>query len=353
MHALDQADFVTRLDPKDMLGLFTRFPEQCAEAVALAQTANLPSLKTAPQNIVVAGMGGSAAGGDFVKALFDAEGGVPVVVSRDYSAPRWVSSSTLFFATSYSGNTEETIAAYGQAKAAGAMIVVVTGGGKLAEMAKADGYPLIQIPGGQPPRTALGYLLLPVVVACERYGLIPAQNIEQLLQALRDRVAEYGMDQPFATNPAKQLAANLFGKLSVVYGLGHWQGLVAFRWKSQINENAKDMNFHHTFPELNHNEILGWVHCQHQGVKQWVVVTIEDGTESAKIKRRREVSLELIKDRVEVYPVFAKGLTLLEKMIGVAMMSDFVSTYLAALNEVDPEDISWLNYLKAELAKVP
>lgn len=335
-----------------MLELFTKFPDQCAEALAIAKATALPKWSAKPDQVIVAGMGGSAAGGDFVKALFDAYGTVPMVVSRDYVLPNWVGSGTLLFATSYSGNTEETIASYEQAKKAGANIIVVTGGGKLAEMAQADGFPLIRIPGGQPPRTALGFLLLPVVVACEQMGLIPAQDHEQLIQALRDRVSEWGMDVPFAQNEAKQLAQNHFGKLAVVYGLGNWQGLVAFRWKSQINENAKDMTFHHTFPELNHNEILGWVHCQNQGVKQWVLITIEDGTESAKIKRRRDVSVELIKDRIEYYPVIAKGATLLEKMIGVAMLSDFVSTYLAALNGVDPEDISWLNYLKAELAKV-
>ncbi|MBL8048691.1 MAG: bifunctional phosphoglucose/phosphomannose isomerase [Chthonomonas sp.] len=352
MHQLDQLDFVTRLDPKGMLDLFSKFPDQCAEALSIAQASPLPKWSAKPDNVIVAGMGGSAAGGDFVKALFDADGSIPMVVSRDYTLPNWVGPGTLMFATSYSGNTEETLSAYAQAKKAGANIIVVTGGGKLADLAAADGFPLIRIPGGQPPRTALGLLLLPVVVACEQLGLIPSQNYDQLIQALRDRVSEWGMDVPFERNEAKQLAQNLFGKLAVVYGLGNWQGLVAFRWKSQINENAKDMTFHHTFPELNHNEILGWVNCQNQGVKQWVLITIEDGTESAKIRRRREVSVELLKDRIELYPVVAKGATLLEKMIGVAMLSDFVSTYLASLNGVDPEDITWLNYLKAELAKV-
>ncbi|MCE9559323.1 MAG: hypothetical protein K8R88_10250, partial [Armatimonadetes bacterium] len=237
-------------------------------------------------------------------------------------------------------------------KKAGASIIVVTSGGKLAEMAKADGFPCIIIPGGQPPRTALGYMLIPVVVACEQIGLIPAQDYDALMTHIRDCVATYGIENPFETNHAKQLAEALYGKVSVVYGLGGWQGLVASRWKGQINEDSKDMTFYHVFPELNHNEILGWVNSTNQGVNKWVIITIGDGNESAKIKARVKITLELIGDRAEQHHVVAKGNTVLEKMISAAMMSDFVSCYLAALNKVDPEDISWLTYMKGELAKI-
>lgn len=335
-----------------MLGLFRDFPQQCRTALEMAQAASLPNWSASPDNVVLIGMGGSAAGGDFVRAMFDYHGKMPFVVSRDYSVPNWVGPGTLVFATSYSGNTEETLASYDAAKKAGANIIVVTSGGKLAELAKQDGFPLIIIPGGQPPRTALGFLLVPVVYACEKLGLLPAQDYSKLFALLDSVVATYGMDKPYADNAAKKLAEAHFGKLSVVYGLGHWQGLVAFRWKAQINEDAKDMTFYHTFPELNHNEILGWVNCMNQSVGKWLLVTIQDGNESAKMKKRLEVTLELIKDKTEVHHVFSMGDTILEKMLSVAMMSDFVSIYLAALNAVDPEDITWLNYLKGELSKV-
>lgn len=353
MHALDQKEYVLRLDPKEMYRLTCEFPDQCELALGLAREATLPTL-TGVGQVLLTGMGGSAVGGDFVKCLFEAEGKLPFQVNRDYVLPGWAGPETLVFASSYSGNTEETLAAYESARAAGAKRVVLTSGGQLAELARKNGDPLILIPAGQPPRTALGLLCIPVVAACEAMGLLPRQDFAAAFAGLRQVVQSYQIEVEFAENSAKQLAQSMQGKLSVLYGLGSWQAVVANRWKGQINENSKNMTFANAFPELNHNEILGWVRADGQGVQNWVCVVLQDGAESEKMKARDRVTLDLIRNVCPIqHHVQAEGDRLLERMLTLVLKGDFVSLYLAALNGVDPENIDWINVLKSELSKIP
>jgi glucose/mannose-6-phosphate isomerase len=350
-HVLDDPGFVTRLDPSGMYRLAVEFPDQCRKALDIARKTELRK-PFGPAVAVLAGMGGSAAGGDFVRALFDADNSLPFFVSRDYTLPGCVGAGDLVFLASYSGNTEETLSAYEEAKDIGVHVIAVTSGGKLAELARADGFDVIQIPGGQPPRTALGYMFVPVVAACARFGLLPAQDYVSAFALLDQCAAKWGDAVPFDENPAKQLAAALHGGVALLYGLGSYQGLVANRWKGQINENAKNLAFTNVFPELNHNEILGWVKAKEQGVESWSVVVLEDGTESEKIKTRARVTEQLVGDAASFHRVKAEGETLLEKILALVYFGDFLSLYLAALNQVDPENIDSINTLKAELGKV-
>ncbi|MCX7800525.1 MAG: bifunctional phosphoglucose/phosphomannose isomerase [Fimbriimonadales bacterium] len=347
---LNDRGFVERMDPKGMLRLTEEFPNQCRRALEIARSSALPESVGDPKLVVLTGLGGSAAGGDFARALFEAQAKVPFVVNRDYALASFVGPDTLVFAASYSGNTEETLAAYDDARAKGAKIVVVTNGGKLAAKAQQVGVPCVIIPAGQPPRTALGYLLIPVVYACERFGLLPAQDYEAAFALLDQCRSDWTVEA--ADNPAKRLAAALHGKLGLLYGLGSWQAIVANRWKAQINENSKNMAFANAFPELNHNEILGWVGADRQGVASWVVALLQDGSESAKMQARARVTSELTSKVAEWHTVEARGGTLLQKMLSLTYFGDFVSLYLAALNGVDPENIDWINVLKSELAKV-
>lgn len=352
-HPLDDASYVLRNDPKEMYRLTCEFPAQVAKAAEIALAATLPTGNTKPDLVMLTGLGGSAVGGDFVKALFEAFGRVPFFVNRDYHIPNYINGASLVFASSYSGNTEETLSAYDEAKRKGASIICVTSGGKLAELARQDGFPLIIIPAGQPPRTALGFNLIPVIIACEKLGLLPKQDYPALIAHLERCVSAWRIEEPTITNFTKRLAEHLQGSVGTLYGLGSWQGIVANRWKGQINENSKNMVFANAFPELNHNEILGWVKADGQGVKKWLTVVLRDGTESAKMQKRAEVTERLLKGTSEFHHVDASGETLLEKMLGLTLFGDFVSLYLAALNDVDPENIDHINTLKGELAKVP
>lgn len=350
--SLDDRSFLTRLDPKGMYDLTVAFPDQCRQAHAIATEVDLGPAVAQAKLAALTGLGGSAAGGDITRALFEDQAGIPFLVNRDYSLPNFFGVGDVVFAASYSGNTEETLSAYAHAKRMGVRLIGVTSGGELARMAREDGFPVIEIPGGQPPRTALGYMLVPVVVACEKLGLLPAQPHEETYDLLEGCAREWGVDAPFDSNPAKQLAAALHGKVSVLYGLGSWQGLVANRWKGQINENAKNMTFANAFPELNHNEILGWVAADRQGVGKWVAVVLEDGSESEKMKARARVTSKLIEGVAELHTVRALGETFYERVMSLTYFGDFVSLYLAALNGVDPENIDSINILKAELSKV-
>lgn len=348
-HNLDDANFVTELDPKGIYRLALDFPDQCRRAHKIARQTDVFFADFKPDNIVLTGLGGSAAGGDFMRCLVDAQGSVPFLVNRDYTLPRYVGKNSLVICSSYSGNTEETLSAYADAKSRGASIAAITSGGKLAEMARDDGYPVIQINAGQPPRTALGYMLIPGIYLLETTGMLPAQNYERAFAELDRCVADYRVEVGIDSNPTKQLAQTLEGKVANIYGLGAGPGVVANRWKGQINENSKNMAFANIYPELNHNEVLGWTKASLQ-TAIWHLIVLRDGQESAKMAARDRVTRELI--GTPSTDVLARGEDLLTRLLSLAFYGDFVSIYLAALNRVDPENIDAINILKAELAKV-
>ena len=349
--ALDHPSFVTRRDPKGMYALAVGFPEQCRVALLIADETPIPLTAEGVRQVVLTGLGGSAAGGDFARALFEAHGRVPFSVNRDYTLPNYVGPDTLVFVTSYSGNTEETLSAYADARRRGARIIVVTSGGELSSRAAAHKVPVVTIPGGQPPRTAMGYMLVPVLAASTRLGLLPALDIVGAADEAESASHSWKAESPTSANEAKQLGLALHGALGVIYGLGGWETVVAGRWKGQINENAKQHVFSHALPEMNHNEILGWEGTARLGVRQWVTLLLEDGTESDRMRLRAKVTLDLIARAGQVYRVKASGTTLLGKMLSLALLGDFVSLYLAALNEEDPYTINSIDQIKNALSK--
>ena len=346
---LDNPSFVTSRDPKGMYALAVGFPDQCRSALRIAESTPVALNSAGVRQVVLTGLGGSAAGGDFARALFEADAKVPFCVNRDYALPAFVGTDTLVFATSYSGNTEETLAAYGDARRRGARIVVVTSGGELARRATADNVPIITIPGGQPPRTAMGFMLVPVLVSAARLGLLPRLDITGAAGEVEAATTSWQAESPVRANEAKQLALALHGAVGLLYGLGGWQAVVAGRWKGQINENAKQHVFSHALPEMNHNEILGWEGAQRLGVKRWVTLLLEDGTESERMQLRAKATLNLVGKAGETHRVKATGTTLLAKMLSLALLGDFVSLYLAALNEVDPYTIDSIDSIKKTL----
>ncbi|MGV3618076.1 MAG: bifunctional phosphoglucose/phosphomannose isomerase [Fimbriimonas sp.] len=344
---LNDRGVLKELDPKGLLELTEAFPAQCREAAAIARAVTPRPLETRPGVVALAGMGGSAAGGDFVRALFEAEGSAPFVVVRDYSLPNYIGVADLVFCASYSGDTEETLSVYDAARRAGARIVVVTSGGELGARAEADGYDVYLVPGGQPPRTALGYMMVPVIVACERLRLIPEQSHEAAYALLDACAQEWGVET--SDNLPKALAREMKGALPILYGLGGWQGVVANRWRCQINENAKHLAFANAYPELSHNEIMGWIGALNQGVNRFIGVVLEAGAESIRMQTRARVTEELLGDTIAFRHVQGRGEGLYERMLTLAYLGDWVSLYLARLNGVDPGAIDRIDRLKREL----
>ncbi len=349
---LDDPAFVLKNDSAGMMNLTLGFPNQCREALTLFSNTNLLPDLSGRQQVVVSGMGGSAAAGDFLKVLLDCEGSVPSTVIRDYKIPKFVGPNTLFFACSYSGNTEETISATKLAHEKGSSIICISTGGELSEYCQSHHFPVITIPGGQPPRTALGYLLIPLIASCIQLGYLPEQKIEAAINELEKCRDDWKIESNSGKNQTKALATMLFGRIPIIYGLGTWQSTVASRWKSQINENAKIMCFANAFPELNHNEIVGWTLADLQNAKHWATVILENGLESPKMKLRAQVTADLIKGKSELFHVTARGDSFLAQILSLAYFGDFVSLYLAALYGADPVEIKNINLLKEKLSEM-
>jgi len=341
-HSLDEPGLAQKIDPQGILALTDGFAAQCSDALKLGASIELPGQFT---NAVLIGVGGSAVAGDYLRVVFDRFGKLPFSVCRGYEAPAWINQNTLCIVSSYSGNTEETLSAYEYASAAQSTILAITSGGELASQARKNGDVIIKIPGGQPPRTALGYSFLTLLVGLQEAKLLEGVDTSGVAAFLAFQAPKWSINVPFDQNPAKQIADFLFQTTCVVYGLGDWQGAVANRWKAQINENAKAMAFANTFPELNHNEILGWSSTN----ETWSCLILEDGEESEQMRKRASFTLSSLPSHVRNSRVKAPGKTVLEKMLGLTLLGDYASVYLAYMRNVDPGDISLLEKLKTEL----
>jgi glucose/mannose-6-phosphate isomerase len=352
MSVLDQPDQWMAIDPKSMKTLVEEFPNQVQHATRAGQNLSLPAIPNI-RTVVVTGLGGSAIGGDLVRSIAGQGLRVPLVVNRDYDLPGFVDASSLVFACSYSGNTEETLSAYQQARQVKASVICVTSGGRIAEMGKADGYPVLSLPGGLPPRTALGYSLFMLLAAMQALALIPdmTEPMRETIDLLMKLKGRYGTHNPESANPAKSLARSLYGKLVCIYGSSSILDAAAYRWRSQIAENAKNFASHHLLPEMNHNELVGWLYPE--DVLQKVgVVLLRDRGDHPQVQRRFDLTRELVAKRAGVVQeVWSEGESLLARIMSTIYLGDFVSLYLAYLNRIDPTPVQVIDYLKHKLSQ--
>lgn len=337
------------LDRSGMLQHLYGFPEQMEEAWKLAGEASLQTEGKVFDHVVVTGLGGSAIGGDLLRTLLADEIRVPILVNRNYMLPEFVSERTLVIASSYSGNTEETLAAYDDATNRDATVVAVTTGGKLAEKAKGNGHDVIYVPSGLPPRAATGYMFIPTVALLERFGLIESKSeeVKNTVALMKELREQYRLEED--DNLAKELALWLHERMAIIYGAGDIGQTLAFRWQSQINENAKVLAHGHTFPELNHNELMGWELVGKD--LNLGVVFLRGVGEIDRISKRMDITGELIGQMVEVREIEASGSDTWQKTFSLMYLGDYLSCYLALLNGVDPTSIDSINYLKDQLAQ--
>ncbi len=334
-----------------MLGLLLGLPAQCQRALEISQDVRLDKKFSHINKIVISGMGGSAVSGDILRSLLSGRIDIPIMVNRDYTVPEFVDTNTLFFANSYSGNTEETLSAFEKARAKGAGIIGITSGGKVGELCRRYNYPLYKLPGGQPPRTAIGYLFFPLLHALTQIGLVKniAVEIDETIAYLEKKVKEYGPG-PSRNNPAQTLTRKLFGYIPLIYGSGEATGAAAFRWKAQFNENSKLLAFNQVFPELDHNEIMGWESPQ-DITRKFVVLVLKDKADSSRMKKRINITLDVMgKKPYAIYEVSSEGHSLLTRIFSLILLGDFVSFYLAIARGVDPTLIKGINTLKERLA---
>jgi len=351
MSILDQPDRCATIDPRSMKSLLESFPEQVVEAAQEGQKVSL-RVPDEIRAIVVTGLGGSAIGGDLVRALAESQLRCPLVVNRNYDLPAFVDATTLVFACSYSGNTEETLSTYEQARRAKASMVCITSGGKLEDLAEANGHPVLRMPGGLPPRAALGHSLVMLLAAMQAMKIVPdmsgaiGETID-LLKTLRDC---YRAGNPESSNPAKELARSLYGKVVAIYGSTGIMETAAYRWRSQIAENAKNLASHHVLPEMNHNELVGWRYPE-DVLRTIGVVFLRDKEDHPQIQRRFDLTQELISDKCGVlHEIWSEGQSPLARVLSVIYLGDFVSLYMAYLNNTDPTPVAVIDYLKKNLS---
>lgn len=338
---LDDLKYIHQRDGQDALGIAER------QAAQLEHKFDVPKIEGDFQNIVFAGMGGSA-----LPALLSTSWPshkIPFEICRNYDIPAYVSEKTLFIAASYSGNTEETLSALAQAEAKGAVIAIFSGGGKLEEIAGQKSYPFVKIPKAEQPRYAVFYMLVAIINILEAAGLQDdvttelGQGANFLRQAVKDWVATVPTDK----NPAKKLAVELAGKSGVIYA-GPLLAPTAYKWKISFNENAKNVAWWGEYPEFNHNEFIGW--SSHPPQKPYSVIDLRSNLEHPRIQKRFELSDKLLSgQRPHAHVVQAKGDNLLEQLLWTVAFGDFVTIYLALLNGVNPAPVDLVEKFKKEL----
>jgi glucose/mannose-6-phosphate isomerase len=344
---------IKSIDPKGMYQWIKDFPQQVEAAVKIGKSASVKINAKKVRNIVLTGLGGSAIGGDLLRSYLAGELGVPFLINRHYALPNFVGPHSLVIVSSYSGNTEETIAAHKEATKRKAQVLCIATGGETAKLATKFRQAWIRIPAGLSPRAALGYSFFPLLVTFEKLGFIKSKSRE-----IKDTIATLGQfstifsDPNSAENVPLKLAEQLKGKLPVVYSAAEFLDAINVRWRGQVDENAKQLAFGHVLPEMNHNELVGW-NVLGDLMKQTHAIFLQNKETHPRVAIRQEITKQVVgKYASGVTEVRSVGKTLLARMFYLIHFGDWVSLYLAILNNQDPEPVEIINYLKNELAKV-
>jgi glucose/mannose-6-phosphate isomerase len=350
MPDLDDSNLYDTLDPEGMGTLVAGFADQCRAAWRNVANFGVPPHYRQAEQLLILGMGGSAIGGDLLRTLVAAECPVPIVVSREYDVPAWVGAKTLAIACSHSGNTEETLDAFEQARVGGAMLLAITTGGELERRAREIGATVLRFEFKSQPRAALGYSFVSLLGVVSRSGWIgnPTRELELALTGVEELGSRIGRHVPTAQNPAKRLAQELFERLPVVYGSGVL-GEVAHRWKTQFNENAKMTACYDLMSELNHNAVVGY-EFPPTVLTDAVFVSLISNRADTRIIKRFNVTQELLRRRgLRHETVQVKGDNALSEMLWGMHFGDYVSFYLAMLNGVKPTPVLAIDFLKDAL----
>ncbi len=329
------------------------FPDQVETAVQIGKKARISLSVRGIHNIVLTGLGGSAIGGDLLRSYLADELSIPFIVNRHYSLPAFVGKNSLVIVSSYSGNTEETNAAHREATKRRARVMCITTGGETAALAKRFKQPVVTIPEGLSPRAALGYSFFPTLVLLTKLGLVKnkAREMSETIELLRAKSRIYSNPES-PENLAHRIAQHLHGKLPVIYSPAEHLDAVNLRWRGQIAENAKQLAFGHVLPEMNHNELVGWKGLKDL-MRQMHVIFLRDRDTHRRVAVRESITKNLLAQYAGgITEVWSEGRSLLARIFSLVYLGDWVSLYLAILNNEDPTPVKMIEYLKEELAKV-
>lgn len=338
------------LDTSGMLDLTTGFPSQMNDAWNIGAEFARKVDNTSASRVVVCGMGGSAIGGDMVRSFFGDGLRVPVLVNRSYDVAPSLIDGGLFIFSSYSGNTGETLSAYDAVRGSGRPMLAITGGGRLAERCAEDRVPVCTIPGGMPPRAAIAYSFFPLMHTLSALGLadgVAKGEYDEAHDTLGTLCQAYRAAEP--NNHAASLADEVHGKLALIYsGSGLFEA-VARRWVTQINENSKSLAHFALLPELTHNEIVGWDALKEIRNKV-AIIHLVDPDDGAMARKQAEIAIEIIGPHAgSVHEVTGGDGGRLSRILSAMILGDFVSVYLAFLNNVDPTPVKNIDALKSRL----
>jgi glucose/mannose-6-phosphate isomerase len=343
---LDDLQRYPAVDPRKFGELIRGFAGQVADAARLADHVRLAG--EPPRAVCLVGMGGSAVAGDLLGALAQPGAPFPVHVVRGYTVPAWVGPDALVVASSYSGHTEETLAAFEAARVRGARLLVLSSGGELGAQAERHGFPWVRVPAGFPPRAALAFLLLPLVVVLDRVGggLGPPAEREEAVRVLTALGAELAPEVPTGENAAKALAVRLAGRVPAIYGSG-LTAPVAYRWRTQLEENAKVLAVSGELPEMNHNAIEAWGAGPETA---WAVVLLRDAGEHPRVARRAGLTREIVGARAPVHDAWSRGEGRLARLLSLVLQGDWTSYYVSLQRSVDPWAVDRLEAFKRRMA---
>jgi len=340
-------------DPSNFANFIRALPEQIKTSSSIAKSISLDNFPRNFDNILFIGMGGSAIAGDLLAAFTKNEINIPFIVLRDYHIPNFVTDKTLLFASSYSGNTEETLSAVKEAVKKKAQIIAISSGGQLAEFASDKGLPFLKIPGGFPPRQALGYSFFPILHILQLLELIPNKEdqITETIQIVENLLERNDPETTGGNNLANHIAQKLVNRVPIIYTASEFLNPVVVRWRNQFNENSKILAFSNVLPELNHNEIMGW-EAPRKLLNCFSVLFLRDSQEQSRNKKRLEITREILrKGKVPIFELFSEGKSNLARIFSHIYLGDWVSYYLALLYGKDPLRIDSIDYLKETLKK--
>jgi glucose/mannose-6-phosphate isomerase len=353
---MSQEDFNRhyRVDASKMLDLVIHLPDQIEEAWRALKKFRAPAVRgKAP--VILCGMGGSAIGAQLLRDLIQHAAAVPLYLESTYALPTFADKSTPVVCISYSGNTEEVLSCFQNALLRGCPTTVITSGGALAEEAVAAGVRVIRVPAGMPPRAALGALFTPLIALVSKWGIYPVtdEELDSAVRKSRKLVEKYSLGADPVDSRALQLAKRLYGKTPIIYSGDGLLCAAAYRWKCQLNENSKSMAFANHFPELGHNEIMGW-ECPERLRSDYFLVMLRDGEDHPRVQRGMEAAYKMLEP-------LASGAVLIDsegdrgragrlgRLLSVILLGDFTSVYLAVEYGRDPTPIEKIERMKEEL----
>lgn len=341
---LDDLKYIHEHDVQDALGVNEKQWEQLQATFTLPDSFHPTDI----QNIVLAGMGGSALSATFIKSWLNLS--KPFEITRDYDIPAYTNGQTLFVASSYSGNTEETLSALSQAEAQGATIVIIAAGGKLIDIAKDKNYPFLQLPQVSQPRYAALVSLKAFLSLLVAVHIVEQERLDELSENaewLREKIQAWVPTVPTKDNQSKQLAQEIIGKSVVMYG-GPKMYPAAYKWKISFNENAKHVAWVNQYPEFNHNEFIGWT--KQPVDKPYTVIDIRSNLEHERTQKRFEVSERLLSgQRPAPQIIVPEGETLLQQLLWTIALGDFTSLYVALLSGINPTPVDLIETFKKSL----